>query len=146
MTQYRMLIGGEWVGASDGVTFESANPSSGEIWATAPEATPDEVDRAVRAAHGAMTVGPWSKMTPTARGKCLSALGDLLAEKSEDLGRVETIDTGKLFAETRWQAKYIAEFFHFFGGAADKVTGEVLPQIGRASGRERGVGEGCGHT
>lgn len=127
MKLYRMLIDGEWVGASDGATFESANPATGEVWAHAPEATVEDVDRAVRAAHEAMTVGPWASMTPTARGKCLSALGNLLAEASEDLGRVETIDTGKLFAETRWQAKYIAEFFHFFGGAADKVTGEVLP-------------------
>jgi acyl-CoA reductase-like NAD-dependent aldehyde dehydrogenase len=127
MKHYQMLIGGEWGGASDGATFETANPSTGEIWATAPEATAADVDRAVRAAHEAMTTGPWAMMTPTARGKCLSALGDLLAEKSEGLGRVETIDTGKLFAETRWQAKYIGEFFHFFGGAADKVTGEVLP-------------------
>lgn len=127
MKDYLMLIDGEWVGASDGATFETANPTTGAIWATAPEATAVDVDLAVRAAHEAMTSGPWSKMTPTARGKCLSALGALLAEKSEELGRVETIDTGKLFAETRWQAKYIAEFFHFFGGAADKVTGEVLP-------------------
>lgn len=127
MKHYKMLVGGEWVAASDGAAFESVNPSSGEVWATAPEATATDVDRAVRMAHDAMTSGPWSKMTPTARGKCLSALGTLLAEASEDLGRVETIDTGKLFAETRWQAKYIAEFFHFFGGAADKVTGEVLP-------------------
>ena len=127
MKHYKMLVGGERVTASDGATFESVNPANEQVWATAPEASADDVDRAVKAAHEAMTVGPWSKMTPTARGKCLSTLGTLLAESSEDLGRIETIDTGKLFAETRWQAKYIAEFFHFFGGAADKVTGEVLP-------------------
>ena len=127
MKHYKMLVGGERVTASDGATFESVNPANEQMWATAPEASADDVDRAVKAAHEAMTVGPWSKMTPTARGKCLSTLGTLLAESSEDLGRIETIDTGKLFAETRWQAKYIAEFFHFFGGAADKVTGEVLP-------------------
>jgi acyl-CoA reductase-like NAD-dependent aldehyde dehydrogenase len=54
-------------------------------------------------------------------------LGDLLAEQSEGLGRTESIDTGKMLKETRWQAKYIADFFHFFAGCADKVNGETLP-------------------
>ena len=124
---YAMLIDGEWVAASDGGTFDSANPANGAVWARAPEATASDVDRAVRAAHRAMTEGPWSRMTATERGRRLRVLGDLLAERSEELGRVETTDTGKLFAETRWQAKYIAEYFHFFGGAADKVSGETLP-------------------
>ena len=66
-------------------------------------------------------------MLPTQRGKCLRKLGDLLAEKSEQLGRTESIDTGKMLKETRWQAKYIAEFFHFYAGCADKIAGETLP-------------------
>ena len=66
-------------------------------------------------------------MTPTERGKCLRRLGDLLADASETLGRIETRDTGKMFKETRWQAKYIAEYFHFYAGAADKIEGRTLP-------------------
>ena len=124
---YRMLIDGAWVGASDGKTFESVNPSTGQVWALIPEATAEDVDRAVRAADRAFSVGPWPEMTPTQRGQCLRRLGDLLAERSEDLGTVETIDTGKMLKETRWQAKYIAEFFHFFAGCADKIHGETLP-------------------
>ena len=54
-------------------------------------------------------------------------LADLLAEKSEALGRTETIDTGKMLKETRWQAQYIAEFFHFYAGCADKISGDTLP-------------------
>jgi acyl-CoA reductase-like NAD-dependent aldehyde dehydrogenase len=122
-----MLIDGAWVTASDGGSFESASPITGKAWARIPEATAEDVDRAVRAADRAFTSGPWSAMTPSQRGKCLRKLGDLLAEKSEDLGRAETIDTGKMLKETRWQAKYIAEFFHFYAGAADKLPGEVLP-------------------
>jgi acyl-CoA reductase-like NAD-dependent aldehyde dehydrogenase len=110
---YQMLIDGEWVGASDGTLFDGINPSNGEVWSRVPEATVDDVDRAVRAAHRAFTTGPWATMTPTERGKCLRRLADLLAEKSEELGRTETIDTGKMLKETRWQAKYIAEFFQF---------------------------------
>ncbi|MGR3312224.1 aldehyde dehydrogenase [Roseovarius indicus] len=124
---YQMLIDGEWVDASDGGTFDSTNPATGKVWSRVPEATEADVDRAVRAAHEAFLNGPWSKMTPTQRGKCLRKLGDLLADRSEELGRTETIDTGKMLKETKWQATYIAEFFHFFAGCADKISGETLP-------------------
>ncbi|WP_120501675.1 aldehyde dehydrogenase [Roseovarius sp. EL26] len=124
---YQMLISGEWVDAADGGTFESVNPATGQVWSRIPEATEADVDRAVNAAHEAFLNGPWSKMTPTERGKHLRRLGDLLADKSEDLGRIETIDTGKMLKETRWQAKYISEFFQFYAGCADKISGETLP-------------------
>lgn len=124
---YRMLIDGEWVAASDGGMFDSVNPTTGKVWSRVPEATADDVNRAVEAADRAFTSGPWSRMTPTERGKCLRRLAELLAEKSEDLGRTESIDTGKMLKETRWQAKYIAEFFQFYAGCADKISGETLP-------------------
>ena len=124
---YRMLIDGAWVDALDGGRFDSFNPATGEVWATAPEATAEDVDRAVRAAHRACYEGEWARMTPTQRGHCLRRLADLLADHSEDLGRTETRDTGKMFAETRWQAKYISEFLHFYAGAADKIAGDTLP-------------------
>ncbi len=124
---YRMLIDGDWVGASDGKTFDSINPSTGNVWSKVPEATQDDVDRAVQAAYRAFKTGSWSKMLPTERGACLRNLAVLLAEKSETLGRTESIDTGKMLKETRWQAKYIAEFFQFYAGCADKISGDVLP-------------------
>ncbi len=127
LARYQMLIDGAWVAASDGGTTQSLNPTTAEPWAIVPEATAADVDRAVRAADRAFREGPWSRMFASERGRCLRRLGDLLAAKSEELGRIETIDTGKLLKETRWQAKYIAEFFHFFAGAADKITGETLP-------------------
>ena len=123
----QMLIDGERVAAADGRTFDSINPATGEVWCRVPEATAEDVDRAVRAADRAFNEGPWARMTPTERGHCLRRLGDLLAGQSEALGRTESIDTGKMFKETRWQAKYIAEFFHFYAGCADKVSGETLP-------------------
>ena len=123
---FDMLIDGEWVQASSGQTFESTNPATNAVWATVPEATEDDVNRAVAAAKAAFE-GEWGAMTPTARGKCLHRLGDLLAANSEELGRIETQDTGKMFKETAWQATYIAEYLHFYGGAADKIHGETLP-------------------
>ncbi|RYG92235.1 aldehyde dehydrogenase [Loktanella sp. IMCC34160] len=127
MQTYKMLIGGDWVAASDGATFPSMEPATGKDWALIPEATAEDVDRAVRAAHEAFTTGPWATMSPTQRGRCLRRLADLLADRSEQLGAVETRDTGKMFKETRWQAKYISEFYHFYAGAADKIHGETLP-------------------
>lgn len=124
---YKMLIDGEWVDASDGGMFDSVNPSTGQVWSRVPEATAKDVDRAVRAADRAFTSGAWAEMLPSVRGRCLRKLGDLLAERSEQLGRTESIDTGKMLKETRWQAKYIAEFFHFYAGCADKISGETLP-------------------
>ena len=126
-THYKMLIDGQWVDSSDGGSFESFNPATGEAWAVIPEATAADVNRAVEAAHRAFGEGEWAKALPTARGKYLRRLADLLAEHSELLGRTETIDTGKMLKETRWQAKYIAEFFHYYAGCADKVQGTTLP-------------------
>src|SRR6056297_3769221 len=127
MKTYKMLIDGEWVPSSDGGTFPSMNPATGEAWAEIPEASAGEVNRAVRAAHSACYEGPWAKMSATERGHCLRRLADLLADRSEHLGEIETRDTGKMFKETRWQAKYISEFYHFYAGAADKIHGETLP-------------------
>ena len=104
LKRYQMYINGEWVDAENGTTFTSVNPATGETWAEVPEASEADVNRAVEAAHRAFSEGPWSTLTPTARGKMLRRLAEILAEHSEPLGRCETVDTGKLFQETRWQA------------------------------------------
>ena len=61
------------------------------------------------------------------RAKYLRAIGNKLRENSELLGKIETIDTGKLYRETYQQAKYIAEYYDYYAGLADKVEGTVLP-------------------
>lgn len=127
MLDLQMYIDGTWVDASDGGRLDSLNPATGQVWATFPNATGDDVDRAVRAAHGAMYEGPWSKMNATQRGKALRRLGDLLAAQAERIGAVETTDTGKLFRETKAITGYIAEYFHYFAGAADKLQGATFP-------------------
>ncbi len=127
LKHFRMLIDGQWVDAEDGKTFKSVNPATGVAWAEIPEASEADVNRAVEAAHRAFTDGPWSKATPSERGRYLRKLAELLADRSEDLGRTETIDTGKMLKETRWQAKYIAEFFHYNAGLADKIHGDTMP-------------------
>ena len=112
---YSMLINGQWSQAAKRGLFDSVNPATGAVWSRVPEATAEDVDGAVRAAHAALYNGPWGRMTATERGHCLRRLGDLLVVHSQTLGEVETTDTGKVLKETRWQAKYIAEYLHFYG-------------------------------
>jgi len=80
LARYQMLIDGEWVDAEDGGTFESFNPATVEPWAEIPEATVNDVDRAVKAEHRAFSEGPWTTATPTERGRYLRRLADLLAD------------------------------------------------------------------
>jgi len=61
------------------------------------------------------------------RANYLKSIADQLRENVEMLGKIETIDTGKLFRETKTQANYIAEYYDYFAGLADKVEGTVLP-------------------
>ncbi len=126
-SRYQMFIDGAWCDASGGRSFETINPATGQPWASVPDATAEDVDRTVAAARRAFTEGPWASTNATARGKFLRRIGDLLAGKSEALGSIETTDTGKMLKETRWQAGYIAEYFHFYAGLADKLHGETLP-------------------
>tara|TARA_S200000501_G_scaffold345582_1_gene358366 strand:+ start:406 stop:1890 length:1485 start_codon:yes stop_codon:yes gene_type:complete len=127
LKKYKMFINSEWVESEDGKNFDSINPSTGKAWANIPEASANDVDKAVNAAYKAFSEGEWSSITPTQRGKYLRKLGEILADKSEELGKIESIDTGKLLKETRWQAKYIAEYFHYYAGCADKIEGSTLP-------------------
>ncbi len=127
LTKYQLYVDGTWVDAEDGKTFDSLNPATGQAWASIPAASAADVDKAVKAAHRAFTEGPWSTMLPTERGVLLRALAEAMKEHSEQLGRTETVDTGKLFSETRWQATYLSNYYHYYAGLADKVHGDTLP-------------------
>jgi acyl-CoA reductase-like NAD-dependent aldehyde dehydrogenase len=124
---YGMLIGGEWVDARSGKTFESINPYTGRVWATASEAGEEDVDAAVGAAREAFDEGPWGKMTGTERARLIRRLADLLAENAEDIATVESTDNGKLLREMVGQLKALPEWYYYFAGAADKIQGETIP-------------------
>lgn len=108
-------------------TFESFDPYTGKPWALIPRDGALEVDAAVAAAKSAFRSGDWSGLTPSARGKLLVRLADLIAASAERLAAIETRDNGKLIAETTAQLRYIPEWFRYFGGLADKIEGAVLP-------------------
>jgi len=126
LKEYKMYINGAWVDAENKKTFESLNPENNEPWAVVPEASAKDVNRAVSAAQKAFE-GKWPKLMPRERANYLRAIANQLRENSETLGKIETIDTGKLFRETKNQANYIAEYYDYFAGLADKVEGTVLP-------------------
>ena len=129
MTQiqnFKMYINGEWVNSSSGKEIKTLNPETNEVWATVPEANEEDVNKAVQAAQKAFD-GSWSKLHPKERAKFLRNLGDQLRKNAEHLGKIETIDTGKLYKEIKSQAVYIAEYYDYYAGLADKVEGTVVP-------------------
>ena len=123
---YKMYINGEWINSSSGKKIETLNPETNEVWATVPEANDEDVDFAVQSAQKAFDTS-WSKLHPRDRAKYLRLIADELRNNAEHLGKIETIDTGKLFRETKTQANYIAEYYDYFAGLADKVEGTVVP-------------------
>ena len=127
MNDYQLYIDGEFCESSDGGRFDTVNPATEEVWASAPAATEADVDRAVRAARRALVEGEWPTLTATQRGRLLSRLADLVADAAHHLGEVETTDSGKLAAETRAQSAYVADYYRYYAGLADKIQGDTLP-------------------
>jgi len=123
---FKMYINGEWVDSSSRKKIETLNPENNEVWATVPEANEKDVDKAVQSAQKAFE-NNWSTLHPRERAKYLKLIADQLRANAEHLGKVETIDTGKLYRETKTQANYIAEYYDYFAGLADKVEGTVVP-------------------
>jgi aldehyde dehydrogenase (NAD+) len=105
LQKYQTYIDGKWVDALSGKTFQSFDPYTGEPWALIPECGKEDADRAVEAAYRAFDSGPWPQMTPTARGKVMRRIAQLIETHAEHLGRVEVRDNGKLISEMGAQTK-----------------------------------------
>jgi len=125
MQQFQNYIGGDFVSAQR--QFESLNPASGQAWALMPDASIEDVARAVQAAHRAFTSGAWPALSASARGKLLHRLADLVQEAAPRLAALETCDTGKIIRETSAQIAYVAEYYRYYAGLADKIEGAHLP-------------------
>jgi aldehyde dehydrogenase (NAD+) len=127
MKRYQLRIGGKSVAPLSSAWFETQNPYTGETWAEIPRADPRDVERAVQAAHLALTEGPWAEMTASQRGRLLWRLGELVARDAAKLAETEVRDNGKLLAEMSAQLNYIPQWYHYYGGLADKIQGTTLP-------------------
>ncbi|NKL31938.1 aldehyde dehydrogenase family protein [Rhizobium leguminosarum bv. viciae] len=125
MRRFQHYIDGEF---SDGeASYPSIDPASGAVWAEMPEAREGDVDQAVNAADRALYDGLWPKLTATQRGKLLYKLADLVAANAQILAELETRDTGKIIRETSAQIAYVAEYYRYYAGIADKIEGAYLP-------------------
>jgi phenylacetaldehyde dehydrogenase len=124
-----LLIDGEWTPALDGATFETLDPATGRPLAVVAAGGADDVDRAVRAARRAFDErSPWSRMTPSARGRVLWRLADLIEENLEELAQLETLDQGKPLHVTRAaDVPGSAETFRYMAGWATKIQGSTIP-------------------
>src|ERR1700680_3895364 len=79
-----LLIDGKFEQAASGKTFDTVNPATGEVLASVAEGDAQDIDRAVRAARRAFEVGPWSRMTPSKRGRIMHRIGDLIDEHADE--------------------------------------------------------------
>ena len=126
MQQYELYIDGTSTKSESGQWFDTVNPYSGEVWAQIAHGTAADVDRAVAAAKRAYE-GEWSNWTPSQRGRALNKLADLVEDKAAALAEIEVKDNGKLYAEMSAQTKYLADWYRYYGGLADKIEGTVIP-------------------
>ncbi|WP_299614682.1 aldehyde dehydrogenase [uncultured Tateyamaria sp.] len=128
MTQhYQLFIDGAWRDGAAGQVMATQNPATGKDWATFACAAPGDVDDAVQAARRVLDDPTWRDLNQTQRGKLLYRLADLIEEHAGHLGRIETTDSGKLLAETSAQTAYVADYYRYYAGLADKIEGAVLP-------------------
>ena len=125
MQTFQHYINGEF--STPTTQFTSINPASEKVWAYMPEAKTEHVNQAVDAAHRAFHSPEWSNLTPSQRGKLLYKLADLIAENTALLAELETRDTGKIIRETQGQIAYVADFYRYYSGLADKIEGAHLP-------------------
>ena len=119
------LIGGEWRAAEAG-TLPLLNPSTGEGLARIARGGRAEINAAVAAAHGARA-GDWGRWTAAERGRLLARIGRIVEERVEELARIEALDVGKPLSQARADARALARYMVYYGGAADKITGETIP-------------------
>ena len=123
-----LLIDGERVPAADGATFETIDPSTGEVITTVSQAGLADIDRAVAAARRALTDGPWPALTAARRARLINRLADLIEEHIDELAELESLDAGKPLKLAR-AVDLGATILHFrhFAGWPERVFGQVVP-------------------
>ena len=126
-TDRPMLIGGQWVQANSGKTFETIDPATARPITSVAHGDASDVDRAVRAARTAFEDGPWARMKPNERERLLWRVGDLLNEYADVFGQLEALDNGKAATiagavDVAWSA----DIFRYNAGLATKITGTTV--------------------
>ncbi|HVW76565.1 MAG TPA: aldehyde dehydrogenase family protein [Alloacidobacterium sp.] len=125
---HRMFVDGKFVQAASGKTLPVYNPATGEVMAHVPEAEAEDVDRAVKAARRAFDDGPWTKMSPSQRGRLMLKLADLMEQHLEEFAEIESMDNGKPLSVARVADVPLAiDLFRYMAGWATKIMGHTFP-------------------
>jgi len=126
--QTQCFIGGQWVPAASGKTFETVNPATEEVIASVAEGDAEDIDRAVAAAREAFDHGPWRTMDARERGRLMNRLADLIEEEADELARLETLDNGKPIRESKSaDLPLTIDCLRYYAGYADKIHGQTIP-------------------
>jgi len=124
----KLFIAGRWREAAAGETLPATDPSTGAVFDTIPRGRAADVDAAVTAARAAYE-GVWGKFTATERGRVLSRMAAIVTARHEELSQAEARDTGKPIGQSRLDITLTARYCEYYGGAADKLHGEVIPYL-----------------
>src|SRR4249920_969921 len=123
----QLFINGQWADAASGKTFATPNPATGDTLANIAEGDAEDIDCAVRAAPRAFEEGPWSRMTPSERGRIIWRIGDLILEHTDELAQLESLDNGKPFVVAQAaDVPLAADLFHYMAGWATKIEGNSI--------------------
>jgi acyl-CoA reductase-like NAD-dependent aldehyde dehydrogenase len=123
----RLLIGGKWVEAADGTTFDTLNPATEQVLTRCASAGAEDVDRAVAAASAAGE-GAWKEISPSERGQLLWRVAELLERDADALAQLEVLDMGKPLKLARGDDLPMAvDHFRYFAGWTTKIEGETIP-------------------
>jgi acyl-CoA reductase-like NAD-dependent aldehyde dehydrogenase len=124
----KLLIGGKWVAAKSGKTFETINPATEAILCQIAEGDKADVDEAVKAARAAYETGKWSTMGPHERGRMLLKVADLIDKYADELAMLESLDNGKPVVQAKnMDVRGAAGAFRYFAGWPTKIYGETNP-------------------
>jgi aldehyde dehydrogenase (NAD+) len=127
LPRYDHYIDGRTVAPASGAWLPTDDPYSGATWAEVARGNAADADAAVQAARRAFETGAWPALTASERGRLLWKLGDLVLANAERLATVEQRDNGKLASEVVAQVRYMADYFRYYAGLADKVQSDVIP-------------------
>ena len=120
---FRNVINGELVDAVSGETYDVVDPTTGEVYATAPMSGAEDIDRAYKAAQAAFE--GWGSATPQDRSNALLKLANAIESRVEEINAVECKDTGKPLGLTMSEEMpYASDHFKFFAGAARVLEGK----------------------
>ncbi len=126
--QTQCFIGGKWVPAASGKTFETIHPATEEVICEVAEGDQEDVEAAVEAAREAFENGPWATMDARDRGALMNKLADAVADEADELAALETLDNGKPIADSRAaDIPLVIDCLRYYAGWADKIEGRTIP-------------------